>query len=242
MESSPEDSLPPLRGFDSKGEPIGIVVDAPPSETDDEEFRTPAASEQAGGYRLRSRNVKPSDRPRARRHTVSSSSRVEPFPSSSRVRAALNRVRRLGYAGGESVSQDSLESRESLLWDSGAQNLEDPVANKRLWSSSTASTHFDVTVVKSESSSDDMTATGIEISGRDLRDAGPSGLQTGGTRALQGEPEATGRSIDTASLLSTDTTIARNLPTPAPRNSRPSTPAAPGLQPRPLPPLLQHLP
>ena len=242
MESSPEDSLPPLRGFDSKGEPIGIVADAPPSETDDEEFRTPAASEQAGGYRLRSRNVKPSDRPRGRRHTVSSSSRVEPFPSSSRVRAALNRVRRLGYAGGESVSQDSLESRESLLWDSGAQNLEDPVANKRLWSSSTASTHFDVTVVKSESSSDDMTAIGIEISGRDLRDAGPSGLQTGGTRALQGEPEATGRSIDTASLLSTDTTVARNLPTPAPRTSRPSTPAAPGLQPRPTTPLLQHRP
>ena len=100
MESSPEDSLPPLRGFDSKGEPIGIVADAPPSETDDEEFRTPAASEQAGGYRLRSRNVKPSDRPRGRRHTVSSSSRVEPFPNSSRVRAALNRVRRLDYGGG----------------------------------------------------------------------------------------------------------------------------------------------
>ena len=71
MESSPEDSLPPLRGFDSEGEPIDVVVDTPPSETNDEEFRTPAAPEQAGGYRLRSRNVKLSDR---RRNTVSGSS------------------------------------------------------------------------------------------------------------------------------------------------------------------------
>ena len=69
MESSPEDSLPPLRGFDSEGGPIDVVVDAPLSETDNEEFRTPAAPEQAGGYRLSSRNVKPSDRPRGRRHT-----------------------------------------------------------------------------------------------------------------------------------------------------------------------------
>ena len=100
MESSPEDSLPPLRGFDSEGKPIDVVVDAPPSETNDEEFRTPAAPEQASGYRLRSRNVKPSDRPRGRHHTVSGRSRVEPFPNSSRVRAALNRVKRLDYMGG----------------------------------------------------------------------------------------------------------------------------------------------
>ena len=95
MESSPEDSLPPWRCFDSEGEPIDVVVDAPPSETDNEEFRTPAAPEQAGGYRLRSRNVKLSDRPRGRRHTVSGSSRVEPFSNSSRVQAALNHIRRL---------------------------------------------------------------------------------------------------------------------------------------------------
>ena len=224
MESSPEDSLPPLRGFDSEGGPIDVVVDAPLSETDNKEFRTPAAPEQAGGYRLRSRNVKPSHRPRGRHHTVSGSSRVEPFPNSSRMQAALNCVRRLDYAEKDSVSQDSLESHESLLWDSGAQNFEDPFANKRLWSSSTASTHFDVTVVKSESLSSDMTASGIEISDRDLRDAGPSGLQTRGARALQGDAEATGRSVDTASLVSTDMTIARKLPTHAPRTSQPSTP------------------
>ena len=92
MESSPKESLPPLRGFDSEGEPIDVA--------DDEEFKTPAAPEQASGYRLRSRNVKPSDRPRGRRNTISCTSRVEPFPNSSRVRAALNCVRRLDYAGG----------------------------------------------------------------------------------------------------------------------------------------------
>ena len=101
---------------------------------------------------------------------------------------------------------------------------------------------WEATVVKSGSSSNDMTATGIEISDSDLRDAGPSGLQTRGARALQGDAEATGRSVDTASLVSTDTTITRKLPTPAPRTSRPSTPAAPGLQLRPITPLLQHRP
>ena len=48
MESSPEDNLPPLRGFNSEGEPIGVEPEEPPTDTEDEEFRTPAASESAG--------------------------------------------------------------------------------------------------------------------------------------------------------------------------------------------------
>ena len=56
-----------------------------------------------------------------------------------------------------------------------AQSLGDPFDHKRLWSSSTTSTHFDVTVVKSESLPDEMATTGSEISERDLLDAGPSG-------------------------------------------------------------------
>ena len=42
MESSPEDNLPPLRGFNSEGEPIGVEPDEPPTDTE-EEFGTPAA-------------------------------------------------------------------------------------------------------------------------------------------------------------------------------------------------------
>ena len=57
MESSPEDNLPPLRGFNSEGEPIGVEPDEPPTDTEEEEFRTPAASESVGKYRLRSRAV-----------------------------------------------------------------------------------------------------------------------------------------------------------------------------------------
>ena len=94
MESSPEDSLPPLHGFNSDGEPIDVVIDAPPAESDNEDRRNPAASELASDYRLRSRTVRPSDRPRGRRNTISGSGRVEPFPNSIRVRAALSRVRR----------------------------------------------------------------------------------------------------------------------------------------------------
>ena len=59
MESSPEDNLPPLRGFNSEGKPIGVEPDEPPTDTEDEEFRTPAASQSAGNYQLRSRTVRP---------------------------------------------------------------------------------------------------------------------------------------------------------------------------------------
>ena len=117
MESSPEDNLPPLRGFNSEHEPIGVEPDEPPTDTEEEEFRTPAASKSVGNYRLRSRAVSLSTRSRARRNTASSDRRVEPFPNPGRVRAALERVRRLEHAVGESSSQDS---RESLLWDSAA--------------------------------------------------------------------------------------------------------------------------
>ena len=100
MESSPEDKLPPLGGFNSEGEPIGVEPEEPPTDTEDEEFRTPAASESAGNYWLRSRTVSLSTRLRARRHTTSSDRCVEPFPNRGRVRAALDRVRRLEHAGG----------------------------------------------------------------------------------------------------------------------------------------------
>ena len=99
---------------------------------EEEEFRTPAAPESAGNYRLRSRTVKPSACSRTRRNTISADRRPEPFPNRGRVRAALERVRRLEYTGGETTSQDSQDSRESLLWDSVAQNFVDPFAQKRL--------------------------------------------------------------------------------------------------------------
>ena len=173
MASSPEDSIPPLRGFDSEGESVSVTVDELLTDPKEEEFRTPAASELAGEYRLKSRTVKPSTRARARRNTISADCQVEPFPNRGRVRAALDRIRRLEYAGGDTTSQDS---QESLLWDSAAQNLEDPFDHMRLWSSSAMSSHFDVTVVKSESLSEDMATAGLQISEEDLRDAGPSGL------------------------------------------------------------------
>ena len=58
MASSPEDSIPPLRGFDSEGEPVSVTIDKPLTDPEEEEFRTPAASELAEEYRLRSRTVK----------------------------------------------------------------------------------------------------------------------------------------------------------------------------------------
>ena len=221
MESSPEDNLPPLRGFNSEGEPIGVEPDEPPTDTEDKEFRTPAASESAGNYRLRLRAVSLSTRSRVRRNTTSSDRRVEPFPNRGCVRAALDRVRRLEHAVGESSSQDS---RESLLWDRAAQSLGDPLDHKHLWSSSTTSTHFDVTVVKSESLPDEMATAGAEISEQDLLDAGPSGIQTGSAPAQRGDTDATGRSVDTVSLVSTDTIVACNIPTPLPCTSHPHTP------------------
>ena len=121
---------------------------------------------------------------------------------------------------GESSSQDS---RESLLWDSAAQSLGDPLDHKRLWSSSTTSTHFDVTVVKSESLPDEMATAGIEISEQDLLDAGASGIQTSSARTQRGDTDATGRMVDTVSLVSTDTIIAAYLLSPHSGNSRPTS-------------------
>ena len=100
MESSPEDNLPPLRSLYSEGKPIGVEPEELPTDTEDEEFRTPATSESAGNYRLRSRTVSLSTRSRPRRNTTSSDRRMEPFPNRGRVRAALDRVRRLEHAGG----------------------------------------------------------------------------------------------------------------------------------------------
>ena len=100
MASSPEDSIPPLRGFDSEGEPVSVTVDEPLTDPEEEEFRTPAASELAGEYRLRSRTIKPSTRAHARPNTISADRRVELFPNRGRVRAALDCVRRLEYAEG----------------------------------------------------------------------------------------------------------------------------------------------
>ena len=139
--------------------------------------------------------------------------------------------------GGDTTSQDS---QESLLWDSAAQNLEDPFDHKRLWSSSTTSTHFDVTVVKSESLSEDMATAGLQISEEDLRDAGPSGLQVEKNHVPAGSSNAVGGSVDTVSLVSTDTIVHRNLPTPAPRTSRSNTPVVGGLSVRPHTPLLER--
>ena len=62
MESSPEDNLPPLRGFNSEGEPIVVEPDEPPTDTEEEEFRTLAAYESIGNYWLRSRAVSLSTR------------------------------------------------------------------------------------------------------------------------------------------------------------------------------------
>ena len=100
MASSPEDSIPPLRGFDSEGKPVSVTVDEPLTDPEEEEFRTPAASDLAGEYRLRSRTIKPSTRAHARPNTISADHRVELFPNRGRVRAALDCVRRLEYAEG----------------------------------------------------------------------------------------------------------------------------------------------
>ena len=153
------------------------------------------------------------------------------------MRAALDRVRRLEYARGDTTSQDS---QESLLWDSAAQNLEDPFDHMRLWSSSAMSSHFDVTVVKSESLSEDMATAGLQISEEDLRDAGPSGLQVEKAHVPASNSDAVGGSVDTVLLVSTDTIVHRNLPTPAPRTSRSNTPVVGGLSVRSHTPLLER--
>ena len=165
MESSPEDSLPPLHSFNSRGDPIDVVLyltSRPLTQ------RTRSLGPLPHLNRLRSRTVRPSTRLHARHNITSSDRCMEPFPNQGRVRGALDNVRRLEYAGGETSSQDSFES---LLWDSAAKILGDSFDNKHLWSSSTTSTHFDVTIVKSESVPNEMATNCVEISDQDLLDA-----------------------------------------------------------------------
>jgi len=250
MEAVPEGTPPPLHGFYSDGDP----ANGPSLDTEEEEYATPAAPELVHDYRLRSRTVRPSTRARARRNTLPSHRRVQPVPSGTRVRAALKRVRRLEYPGTDTTSQ---ESQESLLWDSAAQALIDPFGERRLWSSSTASTQFDVTVTKTESLSDDMATASHQTSEQVSAVAGPSELQSSRQRlgATSGSGESVPRTqsregrlpgggLDTASLLSTETIIPRNPPTPAPRTSRTNTPLVPdqGLNLRPVTSLLQLIP
>ena len=87
-----------------------------------------------------------------------------------------------------------------------------------------------------------MATIGIDIRDQDLLDAGPSGIQTGGTQAQQGDTDGTGRLVNTVSLVSTDTIISSKVATPLTSTSRPNTPATAGLQIRPLTPLLQARP
>jgi hypothetical protein len=244
MEAAPTTS-PPLLGYESDGQPVHAVPSGVETEAD-EEFATPSAPE-VGGYGLRTRTVRPSTRARARRNTLPSDRRSGPFPNSTRVQAALRRVRKLEYAGSNPASQSSLESQESLLWDSGAQALTDPLGQKRLWSSSTASTQFDVTVLKTETDSDEMDGAGSVVGERDRIGAGTSkGMDTAHNGLNHEASDA-----DTVSRQSADTIVNNVRPTPTPRTSRTNTPAPPQLaignnvpcvtlQPeRPLTPLLQ---
>jgi hypothetical protein len=223
METNSGDSLP-LHGFDTDGEPAYSAPADLNTDTEDDEFATPAAAE-LGDYRLRSRTVRPSTRARVRRNTIPSDRRAGPFPKSAQVQAALRRVRRLEYAGSNPVSQSSQESQESLLWDSGAQALIDPLGQKRLWSSSTASTQFDVTVLKTETDSDEMDGAGSVVSDRERNRAGTSkGMDTAHTGQNHEASDA-----DTQSRQSADTVVNTVRPTPTPRTSRANTPVLPQL-------------
>ena len=101
-----EHSPPPLHGFNSAGEPIDVATDGTPVNTEGEESGAPAVSDPADEYRLRSRTIRPSASLRSRRNTISADRRPEPFPNRGRVRAALERVRRLEYLGGGSYQSE----------------------------------------------------------------------------------------------------------------------------------------
>ena len=119
----------PIVGFDSDGEPVSVG--------EEEEFATPSTSENFGegvSQSTRQSNFQP-----RRRYTYPHRT-VEPFPTGLRLKAALDRVRQLKFATTEPLSA------ESLLWDTSAQELQDPLEKARLWSASTGSTHFDVPV------------------------------------------------------------------------------------------------
>ena len=211
---SSDPGTPPLVGFDSQGQPVSRIAGSSP--VGEEEFATPAGPELDGIRALKSKTVRRPTRPR-RRNTLPTDYRAEPFPARTRLQSALRRVRRLEYAGLDPSSQ---ESQESLFWDSQAQDLHEPLGTRRLWSSSTASTRFDVTVVKS----DDMSEGGLGISDRDLAEAGSSGInrQVGQQPLTWEVPE--GLNSDTNSVAST-VRVPPRIPTPAPRLSRPGTPA-----------------
>ena len=54
-----EHSPPPLRGFNSAGEPVDVASDEPAANTGDVELIAPAVSDSVDNYRLRSRTVRP---------------------------------------------------------------------------------------------------------------------------------------------------------------------------------------
>ena len=101
-----EHSPPPLRGFNSAGEPVDVASDEPAANTGDVELIAPAVSDSVDNYRLRSRTVRPPPSLRSRRNTISADRRPEPSPNRGRVRAALERVRRLEYLGGGSYQSE----------------------------------------------------------------------------------------------------------------------------------------
>ena len=205
MESDSSDGTPPLCGFNDDGDPVSVTVGDTEAEVEEDEFATPAAAEVFGDYILRSRAVNPSTRPQ-RRFTLPHDNRTEPFPSRTRLLAALKRVRRLEYPGLDPLSQ------ESLLWDSNAQALVDPFGNQRSWSSSTASTQFSVPLT--DTPPRDMATGGVGTDQLDNEQPGPSGLTAGRT-----EPTG-GPTSETSSLASTIVP----LPIPKQRTSRPTTP------------------
>ena len=198
--------------------PLHASVGDLAAESDVEDFQTPAAPDGIQDCGLRARTVKQSVRPR-RRHTLPIGDRPAPFPARTRLQAALRRVRRLEYPGLEPLSQ------ESLVWDNSAQALVDPLGINRLWSSSTASTQFDVTVAVPEKPPSDM-ASG-DASSSDLG-LGLLGFDERGVaieRQQVGQGNGNGLNSETHSLAST--IRPRRIPTPAPRTSRPGTPLLP---------------
>lgn len=126
---------PQFHGFDSQGEAVvsNPVID------EGEEFATPRgahAGEQIGrGFQTARRSVQ-----LRRRYSLPRDINTEPYPPATRARAALERIRRLKLLGLEILST------ESLLWDNDGQALADPLSQNRLWSSSTSSTQFDVSI------------------------------------------------------------------------------------------------
>lgn len=132
-ESSPDVS--PFHGFESSGFPDDDAA----SHGDVDEFATPRAVEVLRDQAPVDPNTG-SQLAHVRRRFTHPRDRTEPYPPVTRARAALARARRLEQVGVNSVSG------ESLAWDSDAHALENPLDHSRLFSSSTASTQFNVSV------------------------------------------------------------------------------------------------